>query len=70
MLAERREAGAPGGMGGQAGRPGEDAVFQNGQWQALEGTAQLEAGGKLRVRTPGGGGWGPATAETAAQRPD
>lgn len=65
MMAERRRAGAPGAAGGAAGLPGEDAVWEPGPvaaWRPLVGTAALRAGARLRVRTPGGGGWGPPPA--------
>jgi 5-oxoprolinase (ATP-hydrolysing) len=59
LLATRRERGASGAHGGGAGLPGEDAVRRGGRWQPWDGaTVALEAGDRVRVRTPGGGAWG------------
>ncbi|MEE2752309.1 MAG: hydantoinase B/oxoprolinase family protein, partial [Myxococcota bacterium] len=59
LLATRRESGAAGLDGGGAGAPGADHVFRNGAWKAWDGMAvDLVAGDRVRVETPGGGGWG------------
>ena len=59
LLATRRDSGAPGLHGGEAGAPGQDRLFRNGDWQAWDGMAvQLSPGDRVRVETPGGGAWG------------
>ncbi len=60
LLVERRERGPYGSSGGGPGAPGEDHVRIRGEWHRLrgKGTQALEAGARLRVATPGGGGWG------------
>lgn len=61
LLATRRHRGAPGAAGGDAGAPGDDAVFRDGRWAPWDGTPiDLQPGDRVRVVTPGGGGWGPA----------
>jgi N-methylhydantoinase B/oxoprolinase/acetone carboxylase alpha subunit len=58
LLATRRDTGAPG-LGGQPGQPGHDQVCRSGQWEAWTGEpVELAAGDRVRVETPGGGGWG------------
>jgi 5-oxoprolinase (ATP-hydrolysing) len=59
LLATRRTTGAPGLHGGGAGLPGEDAVRRDGQWQPWDGdSVALLPGDRVRILTPGGGGWG------------
>ncbi len=59
LLATRRRAGAPGLRGGGAGLPGLDERFTDGRWRPWDGSAmRLEPGDRVRVSTPGGGGWG------------
>jgi 5-oxoprolinase (ATP-hydrolysing) len=59
LLATRREAGAPGHAGGEAGAPGADAIGRGDLWERWDGQAvALMAGDRVRVETPGGGGWG------------
>ncbi|MEE4299475.1 MAG: hydantoinase B/oxoprolinase family protein [Pseudomonadales bacterium] len=62
LIGERRRRGPWGLAGGDAGAPGEHEL--NGI--AVAGRAQLsvEAGDLLTIRTPGGGGWGPADDST------
>lgn len=60
LMVERRVAGAPGLAGGGPGGAGVDEVDRGGGWQAVSGRVALGAGDRLRLRTPGGGGWGPA----------
>ncbi|MEZ4238405.1 MAG: hydantoinase B/oxoprolinase family protein [Myxococcota bacterium] len=59
LLATRRDAGAPGLDGGGEGAPGDDAIRCGGTWQVWEGDpVALQPGDRVRVGTPGGGGWG------------
>jgi len=58
LLVERRLAGAPGLEGGGEGKAGVDERGGPAAWTRLYGTARLVAGERLRVSTPGGGGWG------------
>jgi N-methylhydantoinase B len=60
LLADRRR-GAPYGLdGGAAGRKGRDRIIRRGRAQAItsKGSWQLEAGDRVRIETPGGGGYG------------
>jgi len=62
LLATRRMLGAPGMHGGEAGQPGEDQLRIGGRWTAWSGDAtRLSTGDRVRVSTPGGGGWGHST---------
>jgi len=60
LLSERREREPYGLAGGRPGQRGKDAVTMIGKTKKIAGKAslRLEAGDLLRVRTPGGGGWG------------
>ena len=59
LLATRRGAGAPGLHGGGIGAPGKDWLLRDGEWQDWDGLAvTLAPGDRIRVETPGGGGWG------------
>jgi N-methylhydantoinase B/oxoprolinase/acetone carboxylase alpha subunit len=59
LLAARRPP--PGAAGGGPGRLGSDAIRRSGVWSAWDGApVHLEAGDRVRVETPGGGGWGAA----------
>jgi len=59
LLATRRGAGAPGLHGGGEGAPGKDLLQRGGQWQDWDGgSVALAHGDRIRVETPGGGGWG------------
>ena len=60
ILSERR-AFAPYGLnGGESGSTGQNLVFKGGRWISLGGknTICLDKGDKLRIKTPGGGGYG------------
>jgi 5-oxoprolinase (ATP-hydrolysing) len=58
LLASRRDHGASG-LGGTAGKPGHDQLRQAGRWRDWDGApALLEPGDRIRIETPGGGGWG------------
>jgi N-methylhydantoinase B len=56
ILADRRQRGPWGLAGGVAGRPGESLL--NGRAVAGKSRFQVEAGDRLEIRTPGGGGHG------------
>ncbi|HEX8117841.1 MAG TPA: hydantoinase B/oxoprolinase family protein, partial [Pyrinomonadaceae bacterium] len=60
LLADRR-ARAPYGLeGGEDGKPGRDAVVRGGRASKLDakGSRDLKPGDRVRIETPGGGGWG------------
>ncbi len=61
LLTERRRVPPPGAHGGRPGRPGRNLLTREGR-EALEvpskAEGQLQAGDRLRVETPGGGGYG------------
>jgi N-methylhydantoinase B len=60
LLAERRRI-PPWGLGGGAnGRPGVDRIERGGRAETLpsKGRFALRAGDRIRIETPGGGGWG------------
>ncbi|GMQ84813.1 MAG: hydantoinase B/oxoprolinase family protein [Acidimicrobiia bacterium] len=62
LMGERRRL-APWGLnGGESGATGEDWLIRYGDAARLEAkcTVEVEPGDRLRVFTPGGGGWGPA----------
>ena len=61
LLADRRQRGPYGLHGGEAGAPGRAAVLRrDGSTQTLPGKAstRLYAGERIRIESPGGGGWG------------
>lgn len=60
LLAERRRRGAFGLAGGDDGTPGVDTLARRGRRKRLPGktSIKIEAGDRVRVATPGGGGWG------------
>jgi len=60
ILSERRRTRPYGLQGGQAGKPGRNLLVRAGQETDLPGKCeiQVEPGDVLRLRTPGGGGWG------------
>jgi N-methylhydantoinase B len=61
LLADRRERGPYGLAGGSEGAPGKAAVIrEDGSSQALPGkfNVRLRKGERIRIETPGGGGWG------------
>ena len=67
ITSERRERLPYGLHGGGSGAPGRNLLLRDGQEQALPGKVRLDlkAGDVLRLETPGGGGWGSATAAGA-----
>jgi N-methylhydantoinase B len=67
LLADRRERGPYGLQGGAPGQPGADVAIVDGVEEALPGrtSRDVPAGAILRVRTPGGGGWGATPSPSA-----
>jgi 5-oxoprolinase (ATP-hydrolysing) len=60
LLGTRRDRGAPGSRGGGPGAPAVDELRLGGRWRPWDGApTTLAAGDRVRVHTPGGGGWGP-----------
>ena len=59
LLATRRGRGPSGQHGGGCGAPGQDFLWIDGEWRAWDGSETcLEPGQRVRIDTPGGGGWG------------
>ena len=60
LLAERRRIPPYGLAGGEAGAPGRDLLIRGGRARrvAAKATFSVEAGDRLRIETPGGGGFG------------
>ena len=56
LIAERRRHGPRGASGGRDGAPGRDLL--DGRALPSKSTGAIERGGRLRIETPGGGGWG------------
>jgi N-methylhydantoinase B len=56
LLADRRKRGPYGLYGGAEGSSGLNTI--NGQAIAAKGSHELKAGDRIRIETPGGGGWG------------
>src|SRR5438552_182889 len=69
LLAERRRVAPYGLRGGSPGSTGEDWVVHAGRARRLPAktTFTVEAGDRLRVATPGGGGYGPARRRRSGQ---
>ncbi len=69
MISERRAVAPWGLAGGEAGAPGRNLLLsRNGDEVALPSkfTRRLEPGDRLRIETPGGGGWGARSAKIVA----
>ncbi|MGB9180549.1 MAG: hydantoinase B/oxoprolinase family protein [Pyrinomonadaceae bacterium] len=62
LLADRRKLAPYGLNGGEDGSTGVDAIIHQGEERAIasKGSWQLEAGDRVRIETPGGGGHGKA----------
>lgn len=62
VLTERRMIRPSGAAGGAPGQPGRNQLIRRGRTTSLPGktTQRLRAGDRIRIRTPGGGGWGRA----------
>ena len=58
LLTERRRAGAPGLGGGASGLPGRDLRDVGAGFEASPACWVARPGDRLRIETPGGGGWG------------
>lgn len=60
VLSERRQGAPYGAAGGDAGRSGRNTVIRAGTAHALDGKARLtlQPGDRLRIESPGGGGYG------------
>lgn len=60
LLADRRKRGPYGLSGGDSGKPGSAAIIRKGRARRIgsKGSWELEAGDRVRIETPGGGGFG------------
>ena len=60
LLADRRKRGPYGLFGGDDGKPGAAAIIRAGNARSIgsKGSWELQAGDRVRIETPGGGGWG------------
>jgi N-methylhydantoinase B len=60
LLADRRQRGPYGLSGGDNGKPGSATIIRKGHARRIgsKGSWELEAGDRVRIETPGGGGWG------------
>ena len=60
LLTQHRNEGPYGMKGGAAGAPGRQALLRDGVWQELPAVVSLalQAGDRVVIETPGGGGWG------------
>lgn len=62
LLADRRREGPWGLAGGSSGSPGVDRIERDGRAETIpaKGRFTLASGDRIRIETPGGGGWGKA----------
>src|SRR5256714_4618597 len=60
LLADRRKRAPYGLQGGEDGKVGSGAIISKGRARKIgsKGSWELEAGDRVRIETPGGGGWG------------
>jgi N-methylhydantoinase B len=60
LLADRRKRGPYGLAGGEDGKPGTAAIISSGRRRKIgsKGSWEIEAGDRVRIETPGGGGFG------------
>jgi N-methylhydantoinase B len=60
LLADRRKRGPYGLAGGESGKPGTAAIIRDGRKRKIgsKGSWELEAGDRVRIESPGGGGFG------------
>ena len=60
LLADRRKYNPYGLSGGEEGKPGRAAIVRNGRKEKIgsKGSWELEDGDRIRIETPGGGGFG------------
>jgi len=63
LLADRRKHGPYGLAGGEDGKTGTNVIVRNGKKEEVpaKGSHELQAGDRIRIETPGGGGWGKKT---------
>jgi N-methylhydantoinase B len=59
LLADRRKRGPYGLFGGDDGKPGRNRI--NDRNISAKGSHDLKVGDRIRIETPGGGGWGKST---------
>jgi N-methylhydantoinase B len=71
LLTDRRRFPPYGLNGGRPGAPGENAVTEAGDWLPIPAKCSrtLPPGSRLRIRTPGGGGWGSGSPFEPPQSP-
>ena len=60
LLADRRKHGPYGLAGGEEGKTGTNEIVRDGKKLQIsaKGSHELQAGDRIRIETPGGGGWG------------
>jgi N-methylhydantoinase B len=60
LLADRRKRRPYGLQGGEEGKEGRDQIIRDNRTRkiAAKGSHELKAGDRVRIETPGGGGWG------------
>ena len=60
LLADRRKRGPYGLGGGEDGKTGSASIISDGKARKIDskGSWDLKAGDRVRIETPGGGGWG------------
>lgn len=60
LLADRRKVGPYGLYGGESGQTGRDSIVSDAQSRSIpaKGSHELKTGDRVRIETPGGGGWG------------
>ena len=60
VLSDRRRGAPYGAQGGKSGGRGRNTLVRDGREEALPGKVErrLRAGDRLRIETPGGGGYG------------
>jgi len=60
LITERRRGAPYGAAGGAPGATGRNVLIRDGREETLPGKIQLQlrAGDRLRIETPGGGGYG------------
>jgi N-methylhydantoinase B/oxoprolinase/acetone carboxylase alpha subunit len=59
ILSDRRKRGPYGLQGGEPGKPGRNTIFRNQESHEIPSKTRIELkrGERLRIETPGGGGW-------------
>ena len=67
LLADRREHAPYGLSGGEEGKPGRNSIIRDGEEKEMgsKGSWELESGDRVRIETPGGGGFGIKSADYA-----